>query len=57
MVETHILNFNQKVYGKNATIKFVSFLRDETKFNTIEELKEQLEKDKLSLQRKEENHV
>lgn len=57
LVETHILNFNQKVYGKNATIKFVSFLRDETKFNTIEELKEQLEKDKLSLQRKEENHV
>lgn len=49
LVETHIIDFNQNLYGKKAKIKFVSFLRDETKFNSIEELKEQLEKDKTSL--------
>lgn len=53
LVETHILDFNEKIYGKKATIKFVSFLRDETKFNSIEELKNQLETDILNLRKDE----
>lgn len=57
LVETHILNFNENVYGKTAKIKFVSFLRDETKFNSIDELKTQLEKDKTSIYGKEEKDV
>lgn len=57
LVETHIIDFNKNIYGKKAKIKFVSFLRDETKFNSIDELKKQLEKDKTSLYGKEENDV
>jgi len=57
LAETHVLNYNKEIYGKKVTIKFVSFLRDETKFDSIEELKNQLEKDKLSLLRKEEDNV
>ena len=57
LVETHIIDFNKNAYNKKAKIKFVSFLRDETKFNSIEELKKQLEQDKTSLFRKEENNV
>ena len=57
LVETHIIDFNKNLYGKKVKIKFVSFLRDETKFNSIDELKQQLEQDKTSLFRKEENNV
>ncbi|OFI07733.1 riboflavin biosynthesis protein RibF [Clostridium acetireducens DSM 10703] len=46
-VETHILNFNQNVYGENITIYFVKRIRDEKKFNSKAELSEQLKNDKL----------
>ncbi len=44
--ETHILgNFNE-LYGKNIEIEFVQFVREIKKFENINELKAQLEKDK-----------
>ena len=45
-VETHILNFNKQIYGEVIRINFINRIRDEVKFNTIIELKHQLEKDK-----------
>lgn len=45
-VESHILNFDKQIYGKVIKINFVNRIRDEFKFNTIEELKVQLLKDK-----------
>lgn len=45
-VETHILNFDEDIYGKNIKLYFVSKIRNEKKFNSLEELKEQLIKDK-----------
>lgn len=47
-VETHILNFDQDIYGKNLTIEFVELLRMEQRFNNVDELKNQLEKDRLA---------
>lgn len=44
-VETHILNFNQDVYGRNFCIQFHSRLRGETKFSGVEELVQQINKD------------
>lgn len=44
-VETFLYNFNQDVYGNKADVKLYCFLRPEQKFNSVEELKEQMKKD------------
>ena len=44
-IETNILEFNDDIYGKIITIEFLERIRDEKKFNGIEELKNQLQKD------------
>lgn len=41
-VETHLLDFAEDVYGKNATVEFLSRLRAEQKFADIDALKEQM---------------
>ena len=45
LAEVHIINFNNDIYGKNITIKINNFIRTEQKFNSLEELKTQIEKD------------
>lgn len=44
-IETHILDFNGDLYGKVIRLVFVKYLRDELKFENIEELKKQIDKD------------
>ncbi|WP_333859166.1 bifunctional riboflavin kinase/FAD synthetase [Clostridium sp.] len=51
-IETHILNFNEDAYGKNAKIHFIERIRDELKFNGLSELANQLKKDKLYASKK-----
>ncbi|MBR5637302.1 MAG: riboflavin kinase, partial [Pseudobutyrivibrio sp.] len=46
-IETHILDYNGDLYGRFVKVTFKSFLRPEMKFNSIEELKNQMGKDKL----------
>lgn len=46
IVETHILDYSGDLYGKDIKLDFIRFLRTEMKFDNIEELKKQLEKDK-----------
>lgn len=45
-IEVHIFDFDKTIYGDEATIYFIERLRDEVKFNNLEELKIQLAKDK-----------
>lgn len=45
-IETHILNFNSYIYNTKLKVYFLDFIRDEIKFNNIEELKIQIQKDK-----------
>lgn len=45
-IEVNIFNFDKEIYGDDATIIFIERLRDEVKFNGLEQLKEQLAKDK-----------
>ncbi|MDD3721347.1 MAG: bifunctional riboflavin kinase/FAD synthetase [Lutibacter sp.] len=45
-IEIHFFNFNKDLYGKKIQIDVLKFLRDEQKFNSVEELTNQLEKDK-----------
>ena len=51
IVETHILDFDEEIYGLDLRIEFISRLRDERKFDSLEDLKKQLKKD-LSAARK-----
>ena len=50
-LEVHILNFSENLYGKNLEVAFTSFLREEQKFNSVELLKEQIERDVLEAKR------
>ncbi|MEG0895066.1 MAG: riboflavin kinase, partial [Oscillospiraceae bacterium] len=43
--ETHIIGLNQDLYGKEVTVVFHDFLRSEMKFNSRDELKNQLKED------------
>lgn len=45
-VETYILDFEGDLYGETINVFFIEKIRDEIKFNGIEDLKIQLEKDK-----------
>ena len=45
-VETYILDFSNDIYGKEINIYFIDRIRDEIKFNNLNELIEQLKKDK-----------
>ncbi|MBQ6894342.1 MAG: bifunctional riboflavin kinase/FAD synthetase [Clostridia bacterium] len=44
-IETHIIDFAEDIYGKSIKIEFVKRIRDQIKFNSLEELKQQIEKD------------
>lgn len=43
--ETYIIDFSRDVYGEDMTLKFCSFLREETRFSSLEELTEAIKKD------------
>ncbi len=45
-LEVHIFDFEQEIYGKTIQVRFLKRLRDERKFDGIDELKIQLIKDK-----------
>ena len=45
-IEVHILNFDRDIYGKHISVKFRKRLRDEIKFDTLEQLTEQMRLDK-----------
>ncbi|MCX7551536.1 bifunctional riboflavin kinase/FAD synthetase [Xanthomarina sp. F2636L] len=45
-IEIHFFNFNQSIYSESLVIELLDRIRDEQKFNSVSELKEQLLKDK-----------
>lgn len=44
-VETHIFDYEEDVYGREIQVQFLAYLRNEKKFDSIEELKGQMTKD------------
>ena len=44
-IETNIFDFNLDIYGENIEIEFFSKIRDEKKFQTVNELIEQIRND------------
>ncbi len=47
-IEVNIFDFNMDIYNQDATIYFIERLRDEVKFNGIDELTKQLALDKIN---------
>ena len=45
-IEVHLFNFDEDIYGAEIIIEFVQSLRKEVRFESLEALKDQLEKDK-----------
>ncbi len=45
-IETHIFDFDEDVYGKKAVVGFYKRIRGERKFNSVDELKAQMNEDK-----------
>lgn len=47
-IEAHFFDFNADIYNEKVKIEFLQRLRDEHKFESLDELKEQLELDKIN---------
>lgn len=45
-LEVHIFSFDEEIYGQTIQVRFIDRIRNEMKFDGIEELKDQLAKDK-----------
>ena len=45
ILEVHLFNFSDNLYGKEIVISFVDFIRKEKKFNGLESLKSQIQLD------------
>ena len=45
VLEVHILEFNERIYGKKITVEFCEKVRDEKKFEDLDALKDQIFKD------------
>ncbi len=41
-VEVHIFNFDEEIYGQEIRIEFISKIREEKRFNSLDELKNQI---------------
>ncbi|QDD12525.1 bifunctional riboflavin kinase/FAD synthetase [Candidatus Methylopumilus rimovensis] len=45
LLEVHLLNFNEDIYGQHVQVTFLEKIRDEMKFKNIDALIEQIKKD------------
>lgn len=44
-IETYIFDFNKEIYGEEVILYFIDKLRNEMKFNSIDELKDRIKND------------
>lgn len=47
-IEVNIFDFEREIYGENLTVEFIQKIRNEQKFNGLDELKAQISRDKLT---------
>jgi riboflavin kinase/FMN adenylyltransferase len=45
VLEIHLFDFDRDIYGRDVEIRFVKFLRPETKFATVDALVAQIRRD------------
>ena len=46
-LEVYLFDFDMDIYGKTIDVELVAFLRPEQKFDSVEALREQIERDKI----------
>ena len=46
-IEVHLLNFDEDIYGLEITVKMIDFIRNEQKFENLDQLKSQIQNDKI----------
>lgn len=49
VLEAHLFDFSGDLYGKEIEVELGEFIRDERRFDSIEELRKQIEKDKTEI--------
>lgn len=45
-MEVYLFNFNEDIYNQTITVRFLKYLRNEMKFDSLEQLKQQMDEDK-----------
>ncbi len=45
LLEVHLFDFSQDVYGQRVRVKFIQKIRDEHRFDTFDALKQQIAED------------
>ena len=45
LLEAHLFEFDENIYSKDLTVEFLTFIREEKKFNDFTSLKKQIQKD------------
>lgn len=51
IIEVHLIDYEGNLYGKDIFVEFIKYERDIVKFNSVDELKAQLQKDKAKAKR------
>ena len=51
-IEANLFDFNENLYGQKIAIEFIAFLRHETRFASLDELRNALEQDALNARHK-----
>lgn len=49
-IEVNIFDFDREIYNQQIRMEFFNFVRDDMKFDSLDELKEQIRKDKLDVE-------
>lgn len=52
LLETHLFGFEGLLYGLTLRVELIEKIRDEKRFSSVEELKEQIEKDRETVKSK-----
>ena len=51
LAETHIMDYDGDLYGRTLRVSLLDFIRPERRFESVDELKNQLDRDKMTAKR------
>ena len=49
-IEVHIFDFSADIYNESIVVEFAGFIREDTRFDSLDELREQMEKDRQAVE-------